>query len=269
MHKTLDNIRGGDGFLSHGPAIGGKTMINQDRAAVWWLPVESIEDDQWQALETLLVDEELARAQRFHFERDRLVYIAAHVMCRGLLSYCLGQPPQSWQFSLEDHGKPELVCSADRPQVRVNISHTRGLAAVALTVDHDIGVDVEWLQRNAQTEALAERVFAFPERQALAAAPEDAKVDTFLAFWTLKEAYVKAIGKGLSQPLDAFSFDLEHLRIYFADPLADNPAQWHFERYQPSAEHLMALAIRHPNPERLVVEAMPAPISYLLGLAAT
>ena len=272
MQKTLDSIRGGirggDGFLSHGPAIDGKTMINQNRAAVWWLPVEWIEGDQWQMLETLLIDEERTRAKRFHFERDKLVYIAAHAICRGLLSYCLGQPPQSWRFSVEDHSKPELVCSSDGPQVRVNISHTRGLAAVALTVDNDIGIDVEWLQRNAQTEALAERVFAVPEREALAAAPEDAKVDTFLAFWTLKEAYVKAIGKGLSQPLDAFSFDLEPLRIYFEDPLADNPAQWHFERHQPSAEHLLALAIRHPDPERLVVEAIPAPLSYLLDTAA-
>lgn len=268
MQKTLDSIRDGDGFLSHGPAIDGKTMINQNRAAVWWLPVEWIADDQWNVLETLLIDEERERAKRFHFERDKQVYIAAHAICRGLLSYCLGPSPQSWRFSVEDHGKPELVCPADVPQVRVNISHTRGLAAVALTVDNDIGVDVEWLQRNAQTEALAERVFAVPERQVLAAAPEDAKVDTFLAFWTLKEAYVKAIGKGLSQPLDAFAFDLEQLRVRFENPLADNSAQWHFERYQPSSEHLMALAIRHPDPERLVVETMAAPLSYLLDMAA-
>jgi len=269
MNRTLGSGRTSAGFLSHGPAGGGKTLIGRDRVAAWWLPLDRIGEADWAGLEALLIDEELERADRFHFHRDREVYIAAHAICRGLLSYCLGAAPQSWRFSVEDHGKPELISPEGGPRIRVNISHTRGLAAVALTVDHDIGVDVEWLQRDAPTEKLAERVFAEPERKTLAAAPNASKIDTFLTFWTLKEAYVKAIGKGLSQPLDAFSFDLESLRIHFDDSLADDPARWHFERYRLSADHLMALAIRHPEPASLAVDTVPAPLDYLLELAAS
>lgn len=257
------------GFLSLGPAANDKAIMTPDRAALWWLSLDRIGDRDWQNLKGLLTEAEITRSQRFHFEGDRQVYIAAHATCRGLLSYCTGHAPLSWNFSVEDHGKPELVCPPGGPRLRVNISHTRGLAAAALTVEHDIGVDVEWLQRNAPAEKLAERVFAERERKVLAAAPEQRKLDTFLSFWTLKEAYVKAIGKGLSQPLDAFSFDLETLRIRFDDRLADDPEHWHFERYSPGPDHLIALAIRHPDPARLAVDTMPAPLDWLRDLAGS
>lgn len=257
----------GAGFLSHGPAAPGKPLVEGNRVACWWLPLDRIGPADWPRLEALLSDEERARATRFHFERDRLVYHAAHALVRGLLSYCLGGDPRDWRFSVAAHGKPELVCPADGPCVRVNLSHTRGLAAAALTVDHDIGVDVEWLGRTVETDKLAEKVFAAPERAVLAAAPEPAKLETFLTFWTLKEAYVKAIGKGLSQPLDAFSFDLETARIRFHDAHADDPARWHFERHRPGPDHLMALAVTHPDPPALQTATRPAPLDWLTGLA--
>ncbi|PVB62188.1 4'-phosphopantetheinyl transferase superfamily protein [Labrenzia sp. 011] len=257
-----------DRFLLHGPVTDGGSLMTPDRAALWWIALDRIADDDWETLEAILSEEERIRSERFHFDRDRQVYVAAHATCRGLLSYCLGGAPQSWRFSVGDHGKPELVCPPEGPRVRVNISHTRGLAAVALTLDHDIGVDVEWLQRSAETDKLAKRVFAARECRTLAAAPQARKLDTFLSFWTLKEAYVKAIGKGLSQPLDAFSFDLDTLRIHFEDGQADDPARWRFERYAPAPEHLMALAIRHPDPARLSIDAMAAPLDFLLAQGA-
>lgn len=267
MQKTLEGNSAGEPFLSHGPASDGKALISRDRVAAWWLPLDQIREADWERLEALLIEEELDRADRFHFERDKSVYIAAHAICRGLLSYCLGQAPQSWRFSVEDHGKPELICSQGEPRFRVNISHTRGLAAVALTQDHDIGVDVEWLQRDAPTEQLAKRMFAECERRLVVGAPEAERLDVFLNIWTLKEAYVKAIGKGLSQPLDAFAFDLDALQISFTNRLADDPANWHFERYRPGPEHLMALAVHHPDKRKLNVDTRPAPLDYLLDLA--
>ncbi len=267
MQKTLMGTPVNDGFLSHGPVTDGKPIVCRDRVAAWWLPLEQIGSEDWPLLEELLIAEERERADRFHFERDRQVYIAAHAICRGLLSYCLGDRHQSWRFSVEDHGKPELICPPHAPRFRVNISHTRGLAAVALTEDHDIGIDVEWLQRDAPTDRLAERMFAEAEQQRVAQATGAEKLDVFLNFWTLKEAYVKAIGKGLSQPLDAFFFDLETLGIAFRDASADDPAMWHFERYRPGPEHLMALAVRHPAKGRLRVDTRVAPLEYVRSLA--
>ena len=267
MEKTLSGNEIGDGFLSHGPAVGGKALIDRDRAAAWWLPLETIGEADWPILSSLLTEAERERSERFHFERDRLVYIAAHASCRGLLSYCLGGAPLDWRFTVEEHGKPELVAPEAGPRFRVNISHTRGLAAVALTQEHDIGVDVEWLERTVEAEKLAERMFAEPERRQVAEASEGERLDTFLKFWTLKEAYVKAIGKGLSQPLDAFAFDPDALEISFRDQVADDPANWHFEHYRPGPKYLMTLAVRHPAKRRLVVDTRPAPLDYLRDLA--
>lgn len=241
--------------------------VGPDRAVVWWLAVDGLGPSDWPRLRALLSEEERARADRFHFERDRLVYTAAHALCRGLLSAATGAPPRDWLFSIGSHGKPEVLIPDSAPRLRVNLSHTRGLAAVALVVEHDIGIDVEWLDRHPHVDDLAERMFAEQERKQLAAIPGARRTEAFLRFWTLKEAYVKAIGKGLSQPLDAFFFELDRPGIHFADPKADDPARWHFDQLRPGPDHMLALAVRHPAPARLAVEAGPAPLPYLLSLA--
>lgn len=236
--------------------------------AVRWLELEAVEAGQWPGLEALLDDAERARAARYHFERDRLVYIAAHALGRALLSEWAGGAPQDWRFQVVEHGKPEVVAPAGAPRLRLNLSHTRGLAAAALVEDHDVGIDVEWLDRKAPTMDLARRFFAPAECAHLEALPEGAFVEAFLAFWTLKEAYVKAIGKGLAQPLDSFAFTLDPVAIRFDAALADDPARWLFRRFQPSPSHLLALALRHPYPATVTVEARPVSAGDVLSPSA-
>ncbi|GGD19227.1 4'-phosphopantetheinyl transferase family protein [Aureimonas glaciei] len=268
MEETLVGRQAGAPDLSHGPGPRGKTGIDRDRVSAWWLPLTAIGADDWPLLDALLIPEERERAARFHFERDRQVYVAAHALARGLLCHHTGRPAQDWRFSVGEHGKPEVICPPGLPRLRLNLSHTRGMAVAAVTVDNDVGVDVEWLERTVDADLMAERVFAAKERLVLAAVPAAAKAEIFLSFWTLKEAYVKAIGKGLSQPLAAFSFDLETLGIHFDDATADDPAQWRFERHQPGPEHLIALAVRHSEPARLEIQTGPAPLAYLRQLAS-
>lgn len=240
----------------------------RDVAFVRWLSPDRIDAGDWPDLERLLDAGERARARRFHFERDRKVYVAAHALVRGLLFRQTGIPAAAWRFTAGPHGKPEAVCPPDAPRLRVNLSHTRGLAAAALTVAHDVGIDAEWLAREPSAEKLAARYFAPSERDAVAAAaPAARKTATFLAFWTLKEAYIKAIGKGLAQPLESFAFTLDPLGISFAPGAGDDPARWLFCRFVPTPAHVMALAVRHPEPARLAVDAAPADLADLLLLA--
>ena len=222
--------------------------MQRGQVEIHTLAVDAIAPADWPLLERLLPDVERARAARFHFDRDRHVYIAGHALLRARLSHHLSGPPSGWRFTAGPHGKPEVVLPPDQPKLRVNLSHTRGLAAVAVTVDDDLGVDVEWVERDSRLLDIADRYFAPAEIRQLEAAPDAAKRDTFFAFWTLKEAYIKAIGLGLAMPLHDFAFTLEPLSVAFASHVADVPADWSFRRFQPAPGHAMAMAVRHAAP---------------------
>lgn len=231
------------------------TDMNTARAEIWWLEVDTVTAPHWPRLEALLAEEERQRASRFHFEHDRQCYIAAHALGRRLLSHWAGGEPADWRFVTGDHGKPEVVGPEGLPRLRLNLSHTRGLAAVALTEEHDIGIDVEWLAREADCLGLGQRFFAAAECQVLLQSAPERLTETFLSFWTLKEAYVKAIGKGLAQPLNSFFFTLEPPAIAFADAVADDAASWLFRQLRPTDRHLLALALKHPRPTGVTVTA--------------
>jgi len=242
----------------------------ENRVNVWWLDLATVTDSHWSILESLLEVEEKERAQRFHFPHDRHAYIAAHAVTRALLTQWTGHDASAWRFTIGAYGKPEVVSPPNQPGLRINLSHTRGMVAAALTRHHDIGVDVEWLERQCDIEGLAQQVFTDEERALLGNTPVDKKQDIFLTLWTLKEAYIKAIGKGLSQPLNAFHFDLEPLAIHFKAPPSNDaqndPETWWFHHAHPTDTHRLALAIRHPNPSSLDVTVEAAPLDWITGL---
>jgi len=156
---------------------------------------------------------ELARADRFRFAADRLVYQAAHVLLRRALSRHAPPAPAQWRFISGANGRPEIDTAAcpDGAGLRFNLSHTRGLVCCAATRAGAVGVDAECQRPLRDRRALAERFFAPSEAAAVAAAEAGgaAAADAGLyAFWTLKEAYVKALGLGLSHGLDRFAFSL-------------------------------------------------------------
>ena len=246
--------------------------MTPDTALVRWLPVSEIAEADWLALSALLPAEEQARARRFHFRRDWESYTAAHALLRGTLTRLAiesGQPvaPPDWRFSVGDHGKPEPVVPPGLPPFRVNLSHTRGFAAVAVALGREVGVDVEWLDRTNLTADLAGRFFAPAECAQLAGLSPEAEKQALFAFWTLKEAYIKAVGMGLALPLGAFAYTLDPLSIAFDERIPDDPKNWFFRRLRPTGGHVLALALRHEAPERATLDAAPAELAALLRLA--
>jgi 4'-phosphopantetheinyl transferase len=230
-----------------------------------WLTLDRIGPDDWRKLDRMLDPGERERADRFRFERDRNTYLAAHALLRGMLSRVVARHPRDWRFATNADGKPDLVPDAGVPPLRFNMSHTRGLVAVALTIENDVGLDVEMLDAGRMTMDLALRFFAAPEVDYLRRLPAERQPTEFYSLWTLKEAYIKAVGLGLSVPLDAFSFVLEPLAISFSQRRPDSPANWLFRRFTPSPLHTMALALRHTEPHRVGVNVRPAPLDLLLA----
>jgi len=181
-------------------------------------------------------------------------------MVRIMLSSHAPCPPSACRFSTGTHGKPEIVRTAEIPLLRFNLSHTRGLVAAAVTLDNDVGIDVEAIDPDRLSLDLAARYFAASEMDQLRAVPAGRRPEAMFAFWTLKEAYIKAVGLGLSLPLDRFACQLEPLSIRFSPPLMDDPAAWVLRRLKPAPGYAMALALRHSTPQALQLIATPIKI---------
>jgi 4'-phosphopantetheinyl transferase len=218
-------------------------------AHVWYTFPDAITDPALLSdYRTALSGEEIARLDRFYFEKHRHSFLVSHAMVRAVLSLYVDVPAAAWSFVIGSHGKPEIANAIPIP-LRFNLSHTQGLAAVIVALERDIGVDVEQVSRREVSPELTERYFAPPEVAALRELPERERRDRFFDYWTLKEAYIKARGLGLALPLDGFAFHLtgDSSRITFTDKIDDDPAAWQFARCRPGPDHALAAAIRRPN----------------------
>lgn len=199
--------------------------------------------EQRSALTVLLSDDERQRFARFRFENDRQLYLVAHALLRVALSRHANIEPCAWQFLTGSHGRPEIDKSQSR--LRFSLSHTRGLAACAIILERDIGLDVEYLTADAPIE-VAEQFFSARERRDLLCAGSDVRAAFFLEYWTLKEAYAKARGLGLSLEPHQFSFYKDFAgrwSIASGPPLYEDPERWQFRSWQAGKDHLAALAI--------------------------
>jgi len=207
-------------------------------------PDEHIDRSQQASFLALLSQDERRRMVRLHFERDRLLFLVAHALLRITLSRYSDVMPDAWQFGTAVHGRPEI---ANRPssRLRFSLSHTSGLAACAVMLNRDLGVDVEHLSRKAAA-GVADRVFTAREAGDLNNAPAETRAARFLEYWTLKEAYLKACGLGLSLPLDRFSVYQQaagRWRMSFEPPLTDDPARWWLWSSRVGNSHQAALAV--------------------------
>jgi 4'-phosphopantetheinyl transferase len=159
-------------------------------------------------LVAVLSPEERERAARFDFRRDAMRWIVARATLRDILGACLQTAPAAVAFTYGDKGKPALAAPLDRADLQFSVSHSAGLAAFGVTVDAPVGVDVERFRVVDDMERIAERSFSPRECTALRGLPRELRSVGFFNCWTRKEAYIKALGAGLSYPLDRFSVSL-------------------------------------------------------------
>lgn len=223
------------------------SQLRQRQIHIWFTAPEQVSPGpQVEQYLAMLDDDERALAQRLRLPALRHTYIVAHALVRTSLSRYASVEPQDWSFVRNRYGKPEIA-GPPAPPLRFNLSHTDGAVACAVGLEHDIGVDVENAERTIDFVTIARSSFSTHEQDALNALAPDAQRERFFSYWTLKEAYIKARGMGLSIPLDQFSFHLEGQRpvhITFDPRLADHPHHWQFARLRPSEGYLAAVALR-------------------------
>jgi len=152
----------------------------------------------------VLSSDEAARAGQFHFARDRIRYTRCRSALRFLLAEYLSLPASEIRFEYSPKGKPRLAAGQNARGLGFNVSHSSGIALIAISA-RTLGVDIEKIRSDVDVTSLAERFFSFAERAGLRALPDHLRLAGFFACWTRKEAFLKALGEGLSFPLADFS----------------------------------------------------------------
>lgn len=198
-------------------------------------------------LHDILDGDEQARAERFRRDEDRHLYVTAHALTRLALSR--HQPavePGSWTFAEGPWGRPHPT-NPETGSLAANLSHTRGMTAVVIADGVDVGVDVEWVRPDDWIYDTVDTVFAPAEVESLLPLPETERRERFFLYWTLKEAYIKARGMGVSLPLAEISFARttgDAVAVDLGEVVEDDGDEWCFEIFSPAPDVRGAVAAR-------------------------
>ncbi len=240
--------------------------LNEGEIHLWLTHDREIRDPA--LLETyhrLLSPEETRQQQRFHFEKDRHQYLITRALVRTTLSRYAPIAPEDWQFEKLEHGRPRILNPHPQAQsLTFNLTHTAGLIVLGIQRDGELGIDTENIQEREAPLDVSHRYFSPRERADLHALPKAAQNERFFHYWTLKEAYIKARSKGLSLPLDQFSFTWpteDRLELHFDQGLPDNPERWQCWLLQATPAHLLALCSSRKAIERKLTLLQVVPLS--------
>jgi len=221
-------------------------MLGDNEVHVWRASLE-LPSFQVRRLQRNLSEEELERAERFHFQRHRSHFIAARGLLRVILGRYLKTEPRRLRFQYGPKGKPELAGDTSRRALRFNVSHSHGLALYAVTHDREIGIDVERIRPDVASEKIAERFFSPREAATLRELPAEVRQQAFYTCWTRKEAYLKAIGEGITLRLDQFEVSVTPgepatLLSIHGDP--KEASYWSLKKLDPGPGFVGALAVK-------------------------
>jgi 4'-phosphopantetheinyl transferase len=183
------------------------SSLSSGEVHVWRAHLEQPPEVLQRLLHTLDTDEQ-TRASRFHFDKHRRQFIVGRGFLRSLLGRYLEVKPEEVRFAYGPYGKPTLDNAHHAGALRFNASHSHELALYAFAQDHEVGIDLEYIKEGFATQEIAERFFSKYEVEVLRALPRHEQAEGFFRCWTRKEAYIKAIGSGLSHPLDQFDVTL-------------------------------------------------------------
>lgn len=206
-----------------------ENATDRDAIQVWFAyPADDLSEEDTRSCIRLLFVEERRRMNLLRFDRHRKEYLFAHVLARRALSHFCPVAPEEWSFVNGPYGKPtpDPDCG-----LFFNLSHSAGLAVCAIAHRRNIGVDTESEERGEGILEISERVFSPLEIAQIDALPNAQKPHRAVSLWTLKEAYCKARGIGLSLPLSSISFlfgESEGIRLEFDSSLDDQTSKWQF-----------------------------------------
>jgi 4'-phosphopantetheinyl transferase len=203
--------------------------------------------DVCEAQYSLLSGHERERANRFRFALHRQHYIIARAILRRLLAERLRVKPAAIELMETENGKPKLGTAHAASHLEFNLSHSGSLVLYAFTHGVPVGIDVELIRDIPDADHLAENFFSATEIASLRALPPNRRLLAFLACWTRKEAFIKALGEGLTCPLDSFDVTVDPdapARIIRIGKRSGTLIQWTMRAFRPFPEYIAAFS--HP-----------------------
>lgn len=200
-----------------------------------------------QSLLSTLSSDELDRAERFYFKKDRQHFIVARGLLRAILSRYLDIESSQLRFCYTNYGKPALTNGPDHSdKLEFNLAHADGIVLYAVTYGRKVGIDIERVRIDLDYEDIAARFFSSLERTMLDSMPTGMRTEAFFNCWTRKEAYIKARGEGLSMPLDQFDVSLipgqPAILLNSRGDLQD-VAHWSLQELMPGLGYVATLAV--------------------------
>jgi len=226
--------------------------LGMNEAHVWMASLDQ-PADMVAKLSSLLSQDECQRAERFRRPADRRRFIAGRGILREIVSAYLALAPDEARFVYNKYGKPFISDDQNRGALSFNLSHSNGMALYAVARGRRVGVDIEYVREDFATLEVAERFFSKAEFEALKAAPIDQRVRAFFNCWSRKESYIKAIGMGVSYPLDGFTVSLvpdAAPALLKVDADATEAARWKMYELDAGEGYAAALIVENP-PVRL------------------
>ncbi|MBO0798881.1 MAG: 4'-phosphopantetheinyl transferase superfamily protein, partial [Blastocatellia bacterium] len=223
-------------------------VIGSDEAHVWRVSLKQRSATVSQ-LSSLLAPDERERADRYHRAVDRDRFTVARAVLRKIIALYLPVSAGAVKFTYNKYGKPDISDDQNECNLRFNLSHSNELALCAFTRARAIGIDIEYIREDFATLEIAEHFFAKAEVKALASLPEKQRVRAFFNCWSRKEAYIKALGLGISFPLDRFAVSLgpdAKAALLKVEDDDHEPERWMMYELLPEDGYAAALIVEMP-----------------------
>lgn len=222
--------------------------LNKNEVHLWFAYDDQVTDvDLLASYQKILSRDELSKCNNFYFQKHRHQYLITRALVRYILSqYMPNITPDEWVFKKNRYNKPSIDNRSLVFPLYFNLSHTEGMIALAVSHGVDIGIDVENTLGISEFKKIANNYFSLAEFKALMKLPIHKRQYRFYQLWTLKEAYIKACGMGLSIPLKEFSFSFPKLgktMIAFEKERIDDPKHWQLWQMAPTESHIVSVAI--------------------------
>lgn len=227
------------------PLLPNDRGIEVDEVHVWRVELDRPQAE-FRRLFGVLSADEVCRATRFHFDQDRNRFAVCRWALRTIVGRLLGEEPSALAFEYSEHGKPDLVAPQNSIALQFNVSHSQGLALIAAARSRRLGVDVEQVREMADLGEIVERFFSPNERAAFAAIGGALKTEAFFRGWVRKESVIKAVGAGMSLPLDSFDVSIspgEPARIQRIETTQGATERWTLVDLDPMPGFVGALAV--------------------------